>query len=200
MIKGRSQVFLLSLLALVACGESPMEPPVDLGLWGSVSFEYSGTRQGSFRAERIWDGSSQPLPYAVAAPVSYEGVDEVVRFLTGDEDLISFSLTIFHLPAAGQATMTHTVNSTTCNQDHPCARSFFVAGFAENGTPRIVIMTEGVVEVEERSATRIKGRFSIAGVSFAQEAVGDFNASTFIDGRFDLPITLLGCNDAACDS
>jgi hypothetical protein len=201
MVRRWSVATLVAVLALAGCGESPFEPEPedDLGLWASVTFEYNGVHSGSFKVEKTWDGSTDVLPYAVAAPVSYEGVDEVVRFLTTDVEQVSLSITIFHLPLPGEARMVNRFDREACDEANPCARSYFIAGVSEAGNPRIFVMTEGTVTVEERADGRIKGRFSFLGVSLAQDAVGDDHPSAFLEGSFDLPVTLLGCNDSACD-
>ena len=188
------------LLVLVGCSSDPTAPEVDLeGLWGSVTFAFSGVSTGVYAAEREWDGNRSIRPYAVAAPVHQNGVEEAVRVLTGSADSLSFSLVLFHLPSTGVAAIEKDINGRTCGPLDPCVRSFFINGVLENGTPWIFVMLEGEVEVLARTDTRIRGRFDIAGVSLAEELGGITTPSAFLVGTFDLPLTLLGCDDAACD-
>ena len=195
----RRLVAALSLLLLAGCGSDVLEPDVDLGLWGSVVFTFTGVDVGLFRAERVWDGDRTKRPYAVAAPVRQDGIDEAVRILTSSADSISLSLVLFHLPGPGTASITQTVNGTICSETSPCARSFFVNLF-EDGSPWIFVMLEGEVEVFERTETRIEGRFDMEGVTLAEELAGVTDPSAFLSGTFDLPVTLLGCDDSACDN
>ena len=187
------------LLVLAGCSSDTTGPEVDLGLWGSVTFAFSGVSSGVYTAEREWDGDRQIRPYAVAAPVHQNGVDEAVRVLTGSADSLSFSLVLFHLPSKGVASIQKDINGSTCGPLDPCARSFFINGVLENGTPWIFVMSEGEVEVLARTETRIRGKFDIAGVSLPEELAGITNPSVFLVGTFDLPVTLLGCDDPACD-
>ncbi len=187
------------LLVLVACSSDTTAPEVDLGLWGSVTFAFSGVSTGVYSAEREWDGDRGIRPYAVAAPVHQNGVEDVVRVLTGSADSLSFSLVLFHLPSKGVASIKQDITPSGCSVIHPCARSFFINGVRENGNPWIFVMLEGEVEVLARTETRIRGRFDIAGVSLPEELAGITKPSAFLVGTFDLPLTLLGCDDAACD-
>ncbi len=65
--------------------------------------------------------------------------------------------------------------------------------------PRIFVMLEGEVEVLARTKTRIRGRFDIAGVPLRPQALAITDPIAFLVGTFDLPITLLGCDDPTCD-
>ncbi len=187
------------LLVLVGCGPDATVPEVGLGLWGSVSFAFSGVSTGVYSAEGEWDGDRGTRPYAEAALVHQDGVDDAVRVLTGSADSLSLSLVLFHLPAEGVASIKQNINSQSCNENFPCARSFFINGVLENGTPWIFVILEGEVEVLARTKTRIRGRFDIAGVSWPEELAGITKPSAFLVGTFDLPITLLGCDDPTCD-
>jgi len=172
-------------IALSACGDGTGSSGTTAS--GSLSFDYSGARSGSYRAsgtfQRTSDSTFAKQPFAVGARGTVSGTTFV--------DLLSYQpvnaqtghMVLIELPNV-TAPATFSLNGSCDTDDCPLAGLVFDTDpSASEDSSDLYFFDTGTLQVTSVSSGRIRGTFSGTATQFLGE-----QTITVTNGTFDVPL------------
>ena len=172
-------------MALSACGDSTGSSGTTAS--GSLSFDYTGARSGSYRAsgafQRTSDTTFAKQPFAVGARGTISGVTFVDLLSYQPVDAQTGHMVLIELPNVTAPT-TFSLDGSCDTDDCPLAAVIFDTDpNASEDDSDLYFFETGTLQVTSVSSGRLRGTFS----GTATEFLGD-QTITVTNGTFDVPL------------